>query len=196
LGVKQAAAGARGGPRVRRRAGRRRAAAGQLPGADLVPRILLIEDDADDHLIVRDLLSGDDAPGFDLDWVADYDEGLKSLLAGDYDACLLDLKFGLDCGVELLRAAAAAGCTTPMIGLSGAGSGQRAGRSRRDGGRRRLLPREGQSQHRAARARDPLRAEPPAPAGRDRRPAGAGRRQRRRARRGSCWSTTTRTTTS
>ena len=43
-------------------------------------RILLIEDDVDDHLIIRDLLSGKAAGGVQLDWVADYDAGLETLL--------------------------------------------------------------------------------------------------------------------
>jgi diguanylate cyclase len=85
-------------------------------------RILLIEDDVDDHLIVDDLLSGKAAGGVQLEWVADYAAGLATLLQGGYDVCLVDVRVGSESGVDLLRAAADAGCPTPMIVLTGAGS--------------------------------------------------------------------------
>lgn len=84
-------------------------------------RVLLIEDDRDDYLLVRDLIA--DIPGqpLHLDWVSDCDAGLAALLRGDHDVCLLDFRLGRRDGLELLRQASAASCRTPIVMLTGQG---------------------------------------------------------------------------
>ena len=65
-------------------------------------RVLLIEDDEDDFILVRDMLSSAAPNAFKLNWASDYDEGLRKLKNGDVDACLLDFLLGRHNGVELL----------------------------------------------------------------------------------------------
>ncbi len=92
------------------------------PAGDQQPvRVLLIDDDEEDFLLTRDLLA--DIPGgeYRLDWVADYDAGLKTLCAGGHDVCLLDYRLGTRTGLDLLRVARSRGCPAPVILLTGQG---------------------------------------------------------------------------
>jgi len=55
-------------------------------------RVLLIDDDEDDYIIVRDLLSDLSSIEFILKWVSDYGAALDAILAGEFDVCLLDYR--------------------------------------------------------------------------------------------------------
>jgi diguanylate cyclase (GGDEF)-like protein len=83
--------------------------------------VLLIEDDADDHVLVRDLLADLKHVDVDLDWETTYEGGRAALQVGDYDVCLMDYRLGARDGIELLRelGAGGAGSMTPIIFLTG-----------------------------------------------------------------------------
>jgi DNA-binding response OmpR family regulator len=66
-------------------------------------RVLVVDDDEDDYLITRQLLSGIDGQKFELDWVATYDAGLECIISDRYDVYLLDYRLGERDGLELLR---------------------------------------------------------------------------------------------
>jgi len=83
--------------------------------------ILLVEDDEDDYLLTRELLAEIETTKYDLQWVSDYESGLSKIAAGSYDVALIDHFFGGNTGVEFVREAAKAGCTAPMILLTGFG---------------------------------------------------------------------------
>jgi PAS domain S-box-containing protein len=82
-------------------------------------RILLVEDDEDDYVIVRDLLSERRRMPFSLEWVTTYDEALAAVARGLHDIYLIDFRLGMHDGLELVRAAIASGCMAPMILLTG-----------------------------------------------------------------------------
>jgi PAS domain S-box-containing protein len=82
-------------------------------------RVLLVEDDEDDYVIIRDLLA--EIEEFDLDWVTDYDAALKVIGREEHDVCLLDYRLGGRSGLQLLREASGRGYATPMILLTGQG---------------------------------------------------------------------------
>jgi PAS domain S-box-containing protein len=84
-------------------------------------RILLVDDDEDDYVLTRDLLSQVRACRFDLDWAASFDDGLEAIRRGEHDACLLDYNLGGRSGLDLLRAAVQGGCLVPIILLTGQG---------------------------------------------------------------------------
>jgi diguanylate cyclase (GGDEF)-like protein/PAS domain S-box-containing protein len=65
-------------------------------------RVLLIEDDEDDYILVNDLLAAGQGV-FDLSWAASYEAGLEALNAEDYDVCLVDFRLGERKGSELIR---------------------------------------------------------------------------------------------
>jgi PAS domain S-box-containing protein len=80
-------------------------------------RILLVEDNEDDYLIVRDLLSDIATTRFDLQWVSTYQAARESLTHRQYDVCLLDYRLGEATGVDLVREFGKG--TTPFILLTG-----------------------------------------------------------------------------
>jgi PAS domain S-box-containing protein len=84
-------------------------------------RILLIEDDEGDYVLVRELLSEIKFANFSLDWAQTYQEGFKELCRADHDAYLLDYRLGARNGLELIREALGAGCDKPIIFLTGQG---------------------------------------------------------------------------
>lgn len=85
-------------------------------------RVLLIEDDEDDYIITRDLLSQVEGTAYDLDWVAGYDTGLEVAARGGHDVCLLDYRLGEGRnGLDLMCEAAGRGCKTPIVLLTGQG---------------------------------------------------------------------------
>jgi two-component system cell cycle sensor histidine kinase/response regulator CckA len=87
-------------------------------------KVLLVEDDEDDFLITRDLLSEIPGHRFALDWVKTPKTGLEAMLLNQHDVCLVDYRLGAQTGVELLRTALERGCQAPIILLTGAGEHQ------------------------------------------------------------------------
>ena len=84
-------------------------------------RILLVDDDEDDHVLIRALLSDVRADEFELEWVAAYDAGLEAIARQEHDVYLLDYRLGERDGLELLGEAIERGCKKPMIFLTGQG---------------------------------------------------------------------------
>ena len=82
-------------------------------------RVLLVDDDEDDYVLVRDLLAG--MEGLSLGWADDYEAALSALSGDCYDVCLVDYRLGERSGLELLREASASGHKAPMILLTGRG---------------------------------------------------------------------------
>ena len=84
-------------------------------------RVLLIEDDEDDYLLVKHLLSEIDYSPYLLDWESAYDTGLDKICRGSHDVYLLDYFLGKQTGLELMREAIDRGCLAPIILLTGQG---------------------------------------------------------------------------
>jgi PAS domain S-box-containing protein len=82
-------------------------------------KILLIDDDEDDYLIVRDLLHEQTSTRIQLDWVASYAAGLDALTQAQHDAYLVDFRLGEHDGLELIAMAQTLGCSAPLILLTG-----------------------------------------------------------------------------
>lgn len=90
--------------------------------SDIQPiRVLLVDDDEDDHLMFRDLLSEVRAQRFEVEWASSYEGGAKALEKGEHDVCFLDYRLGGHTGLDLLRLAATQRIRTPMILLTGYG---------------------------------------------------------------------------
>ena len=83
--------------------------------------ILLVDDDEDDYVLVRDLLSDMEQTAFRIEWVDQYDQGLKKVLANQHDVYLVDYRLGKANGLDLLKAATDAGLRSPIIVLTGKG---------------------------------------------------------------------------
>jgi FixJ family two-component response regulator len=82
-------------------------------------RLLLVDDDEDDAIIVKRTLAKIPDARFDVQWVTNGAAALEALATGWYDATLVDYRLGGSSGVEFIREATAAGCVTPLIMLTG-----------------------------------------------------------------------------
>lgn len=83
--------------------------------------ILLIDDDEDDFVIVKDLLSDIKHTQFNVAWEPAYEGGLKKIEAETYDVYLIDYLLGEKNGLDLLKEAVNIGCKSPIIMLTGQG---------------------------------------------------------------------------
>lgn len=83
--------------------------------------VLLIEDDEDDYLLVRQLISSFSCSHCSVEWTANYASALESLQRGQHDLCLLDYRLGGRNGLDLLREAQRLGIRTPFVFLTGHG---------------------------------------------------------------------------
>jgi PAS domain S-box-containing protein len=83
--------------------------------------VLLVEDDEDDYLITKALLSKAQSIDCNLRWASSYEEGLEAVLNDTFDACLVDYRLGARTGLDLLETANEHGVRTPVILLTGQG---------------------------------------------------------------------------
>ena len=83
--------------------------------------ILLVEDDKDDYILVRDLLGEIEGERFHLEWASSYEAGMEAARRQGHDVYLVDYRLGARNGLEFLREASEKGCQAPMILLTGQG---------------------------------------------------------------------------
>lgn len=82
--------------------------------------ILLIDDDRDDYLILRDYLMEISGPvKYALDLAQTYQAGLTKILRNNHDVYLVDYYLGAFSGLDLLKEAIQAGCRAPIIMVTG-----------------------------------------------------------------------------
>lgn len=84
-------------------------------------RVLLVDDDRDDHLIIRDLLREIGHGQYRLDGATTYAEASAAIARREHDIYLFDYRLGERTGLDLLRESAANGVRAPMIMLTGQG---------------------------------------------------------------------------
>ncbi|WP_374601330.1 EAL domain-containing protein [Arenimonas sp.] len=90
---------------------------------DGVLRVLVVDDDEEDFLILRDLLADYPQGRFELDWVATLAEGVEALRANRHDVFLVDYHLGPDNGMDLVRMAVTErSAHRPVIMLTGHGN--------------------------------------------------------------------------
>jgi len=88
---------------------------------DAPVRVLLVDDDEDDYIITRNLISEIRDRRYQLEWVDNYDAALAALRRCEHDICLLDYRLGGRTGLELLRESKSFNGGLPMILLTGQG---------------------------------------------------------------------------
>jgi signal transduction histidine kinase len=83
--------------------------------------VLLVEDDEDDYVIIRDQLGEIPTARYGLTWVTAYEKALRALGSETHDVCLLDFRLDTYEGLDLLREAKSRGYPVPIIFLTGQG---------------------------------------------------------------------------
>lgn len=84
-------------------------------------RVLLVDDDEDDYILTRYWFSEFQVAGCELEWVDSYAAAWDAIAHNQHDIYLVDYRLGKNNGLELLRAAMAQGCSSPIILLTGQG---------------------------------------------------------------------------
>ncbi len=84
-------------------------------------KVLLVEDDEDDYVFIRDLLMEMEKADVDLDWVSTYHEGMAKITDRQYDVCLLDYHLGAQDGIAFIAEGQSTLLTVPIIILTGQG---------------------------------------------------------------------------
>ena len=83
-------------------------------------KVLLVEDDEDDYVLIRDLLDEVREQHFQLDWIATFEEALQTIQQQQHDVYLVDYRLGERNGLELLNLIDRQ-YSVPVIILSGQG---------------------------------------------------------------------------
>ncbi|HEY4112081.1 hybrid sensor histidine kinase/response regulator [Puia sp.] len=92
-----------------------------LPSS-LPTRILIVEDDEDDFLIIDACIKDIPDKEFRIDWCYDYNEALQRIGQARYDLYFVDYLLGAKTGLELLQEAISMGCEEPLVLLTGIGN--------------------------------------------------------------------------
>ena len=82
-------------------------------------RILMLDDDEDECVMTRALLSSIQSARFELDWVSNYEVALSTMERKQYDLYLFDHQLGARTGLELLRQVNQRGNLVPVILFTG-----------------------------------------------------------------------------
>lgn len=84
-------------------------------------RVLLVDDDEEDYLIIRNLITKIHDSPFKLDWIADSEKAAEAIKAEVHDIYLIDYRLGPVDGLELLGQFDVVQRPEPFIILTGAG---------------------------------------------------------------------------
>lgn len=82
-------------------------------------KILMIDDDEEDFIIMNDIITGIDGHKYTLEWVSSYREGLNILLEKRHDLYFIGFFLGVHIGLDLIFEAQKSGCDKPLIILTG-----------------------------------------------------------------------------
>ena len=83
-------------------------------------KVLLIEDDEDDYILIREMLASIPGRRYDLEWVSTYGAALAAMQENRHDIYLLDYQLDRRTGLELMQEAVKKGfCRSPVIFLTG-----------------------------------------------------------------------------
>ncbi|MBF0287168.1 MAG: SpoIIE family protein phosphatase [SAR324 cluster bacterium] len=80
-----------------------------------VIKVLLIDDDELQYIIIEKLLEKIPSPQYKLDWACNYEEAMIAIETNQHDAYLVDYHLDACQGTTIIRNAINKGCTAPMI---------------------------------------------------------------------------------
>ncbi|HTJ50930.1 MAG TPA: ATP-binding protein [Cyclobacteriaceae bacterium] len=87
-------------------------------------RILIIDDDEEDFLIIKDLINEIPHQNFQIEWAMNYEQGLTALISQDFDIYFVDYHLGAKNGIDLLKEAIKNKCEKPIVLFTGQGNKQ------------------------------------------------------------------------
>jgi signal transduction histidine kinase len=84
-------------------------------------RILHLEDDEEDYIIIRDLLEDPDRQAYEIDWISSFEDAKERISSKEYDICLVDYLLGQYTGLEVLKYIKEENPHLPVIIFTGRG---------------------------------------------------------------------------
>ena len=85
-------------------------------------RILIVEDDEDDFLIINDYIKHLRFWQCEVKWIFRYAEAVEELINNEYTICFSDYRLGSKNGIDLIKDIQLQNCNTPVILLTGKGN--------------------------------------------------------------------------
>src|SRR3954452_4223697 len=83
--------------------------------------VLMVDDDEDDFVIVRDLLRDAGDGRYELAWESNPDEAIRVACDGKADVVLVDYRMGATDGISFVRELVGRACKSPVILLTAQG---------------------------------------------------------------------------
>ncbi len=87
-----------------------------------VVKLLIVEDDETDFLLLSEYIQAVKLWQFDIHWVYNYTDALQQLTTDHYHICFSDFRLGTKNGIDLIKKLQEFDCETPVILLTGRGS--------------------------------------------------------------------------
>lgn len=84
-------------------------------------KVLLVDDDEDDYILIRDWLNEFQLGSCELEWLNNYQTAKDVIASLRHNVYLLDYRLGAENGLELLKFSIECGCSSPIILLTGRG---------------------------------------------------------------------------
>ncbi|HIK06252.1 MAG TPA: response regulator [Trichormus sp. M33_DOE_039] len=84
-------------------------------------RVLLVDDNENDYILIHNWLSEFQVIDCELEWVAEFQAAQAAIAQAQHDIYLIDNRLETESGLELIRDAIANSCNAPMILLTGQG---------------------------------------------------------------------------
>ncbi len=85
-------------------------------------RVLVVDDDEDDYVLIRDMLAEIEGARYKLEWCASPEDGLDQLRRGAHDVYLVDYLLGGRSGLDLIETVSREGLSRAFIILTGRGN--------------------------------------------------------------------------
>ncbi len=84
-------------------------------------KVLLVDDDEDDYILTKYLFDEFKDNRYELEWTTSYDQAMRDMQTREHHIYLVDYRLGAHSGLDLLQRAIRAGCSAPIILLTGQG---------------------------------------------------------------------------
>lgn len=91
----------------------------QPPKMKETVKILMIDDDYEDFIITKDFITDIPKRKYKIDWVSNYEDGIKTIAKNIHDIIFVDFRLGTQSGLDLIREATSKGSEIPIILLTG-----------------------------------------------------------------------------
>src|SRR5438128_2356347 len=86
---------------------------------DKMIKVLLVDDDEDDYILTRDLLSEIKGANYILDWADSFNNAIQLIPQNLHDVYLIDYRLGEFSGIDLIQKVSDKGFRKPIIVLTG-----------------------------------------------------------------------------